>query len=152
MNFTSRIQYFPVKHSCLYNKFLYFNCVILPRDLEPAKAAKTSKKQNKTKQTNKQTHGSAHLPKSAASLSNNVSAKFQDGVTDLNFINSPDLSKKRTDRSEIEKNFDLPKNRVTSKESFTGIRFAENYDSSYSMLPKSDTRTMIRCHLKWHLN
>ena len=77
------------------------------------------KKQNKTKQTNKHS-GQLTCPRAQPQFQIRLAPKFQDGVTDLNFINSPDLSKKRTDRSEIEKNWIYSKTELLLKRALRG--------------------------------
>ena len=111
----------------------FFRCVFfsailfiqdLPRDLTDSPTRKKGK--------NKQTQGSAHLPKSAASLSNKISAKisrWRRPVTNIRTeLHKQSRSFEETDRSEIERKYDLLNNRVTSLGSFTGIRFVENDD------------------------
>ena len=70
---------------------LFFCNHIHPR---PSKRSYRTRKKGK----NKQTQGSAHLPKSAASLSNKISAKISRWRRYhwTSYINSPDLSKKLT--------------------------------------------------------
>ena len=68
---------------------LFFCNHIHPR---PSKRSYRTRKKGK----NKQTQGSAHLPKSAASLSNKISAG-NNKRSERNFMNSPDLSKKLTE-------------------------------------------------------
>ena len=62
------------------------------------------------------------------------------GIASELLENGEPSSLEETDRSEIEKEIDSLNNRVTSLESFTGIRFVEN---NVSVLSKTDSRTML---------
>ena len=62
------------------------------------------------------------------------------GIASELLENGQPSSLEETDRSEIEKEIDVLNNRVTSLESFTGIRVVEN---NVSVLSKTDSRTML---------
>lgn len=104
---------------------LFFCNHIHPR---PSKRSYRTRKKGK----NKQTQGSAHLPKSAASLSNKISAKiFKMAPVTINDPNGTSWTVpifRRNWQKWNWKEIDLLNNRVTSLRSFTGIRFVENDD------------------------
>lgn len=104
---------------------LFFCNHIHPR---PSKGSYRTRKKGK----NKQTQGSAHLPKSAASLSNKISAKiFKMAPVTINDPNGTSWTVpifRRNWQKWNWKEIDLLNNRVTSLRSFTGIRFVENDD------------------------
>ena len=62
------------------------------------------------------------------------------GIASELLENGQPSSLEETDRSEIEKEIGLLNDRVTSLQSFTGIRFVEN---NFSVLSKTDSRTML---------
>ena len=88
---------------CFFRCVFFFSAILfiqdLPRDLTDSPTRKKGK--------NKQTQGSAHLPKSAASLSNKISAKisrWRRPVTNIRTeLHKQSRSFEETDRSEIER-------------------------------------------------
>ena len=86
---------------CFFRCFFFFCNLIHPRP------SKRSNRLTRKKGKNKQTQGSAHLPKSAASLSNKISAKisrWHRPVTNIRTeLHKQSRSFEETDRSEIER-------------------------------------------------